>query len=62
MAQLAQMNVTMNAMQAQLNILSLAPINQTSTKRNNFWSIFGNNYTHGSKNWSAKKSYHKEEA
>ena len=62
MAQLSQITVTMNNMQAQLTILSSASTNQTRTKRNySCWS-WGENYNHGSKTCLANKSDHKEEA
>ena len=49
MAQLAQMTVTMNAMQAQLKTLSSDPINQTRSKRKYYcWSCMSN-HNHGSK-------------
>ena len=62
MAQLALISVTMNAMKAQLRILSSAPTNQTRSKRKYYCWICESNYTHGSKTWSAKKAGHQEEA
>ena len=59
---LAQMIVTMNAMQAQLNILSSDPINQTRTKINYYCWSCGIDYTHRSKTFSSKKSGNQEEA
>ena len=48
-AQLAQMNVTMNTMQAQLNTLSSAQTNQTRPNRKHYCWSCGSNYTHCSK-------------
>ena len=62
MAQLAQMNVTMNDMQAQLKILSLAPNNQTRSKRKYYCFSCRSNYTHGSKTWAANKAGRQEDA
>ena len=62
MLQLAQMNVTMNNIQAQLNILSSAPNNQPRSKRNHYFWSCSINYTHGSKTCSANKAGHQEEA
>ena len=61
MVQLAQMNVTMNATKAQINILSSAPTNETRSKRKYYCWSCGSNYTHGSKTCSAKKAGHQEE-
>ena len=49
MAQLEQMNLTMNAMQTQLKTLSSDPTNKTRTKRQYYCWICGSNYTHVSK-------------
>ena len=49
MAQLVQMTVAMNAVQAQLKTLVSAQTNQERLKINFYcWSL-GNNFTHGSK-------------
>ena len=62
MAQLAQMTMNMNTMQAKLNNLSSAT---TDLTRNNmkyyFWSC-GSSYTHGGITLSANKAGHKEDA
>ena len=62
MAQLAQMTVVVNAMQAQLKTRASSPKNQTRSKRNYYCCICGSTYTHGSKTWSSKKPWHQEEA
>ena len=62
MAQLAQMNVTMNDMQAQIKTFSSATTKPTRTKRKHYYCSFRSNYTHGSKNLSAKQVVHKEKA
>ena len=62
MAQLEQMTVAMNAIQAQLKTLSSATTNPTSTKRKFYCWSCGINYTRGSKTCSAKKSGHKEDS
>ena len=49
MEQLAQMNVTMNAIQAQLKILESTPTDQTRLKRENYCWDCRRNYTHRSK-------------
>ena len=51
---LTHMTLTINAMQLQLNMLTLAPMNQTRSKRNYYCWIGGSNYTHGSKTYSSK--------
>ena len=58
----AHTNVTMNAMQAHLKTLSLTITNPTRTKIKFYCRISGNNFTHGSKTCSDKKTGHKEEA
>ena len=60
MAQLAQMTVTMNAIQAQLKTLASAQNNQPRQKINFYCWICGINFTHGTKTWSAKKAGHQE--
>ena len=62
MAQLAQMNVIMNAMPAQIKTFSLTTMNPTSTKSNFYCWSCGRNFTHGSKACLAKKMGHKEDA
>ena len=62
MTQLKQMNVMMNAMQAQLNTLASEQTNQEWPKRNHFCWSCGRNYTHGNKTSSTKKGGHQEEA
>ena len=62
MEQLAQMNVTMKAMQAQLNTLSSATINTTKTKSKFYCWSCGSNYTHGVKTCLPKKKGHKEDS
>ena len=62
MAQLVQMTVTMNAMQAQLKTLAAAPMKQTRLKRKYYCWSFGRNYTHRSKTLSSNKSGHQDEA
>ena len=52
----------MNAIQAQLNILSLATNNQTRSKRKYYCWSCGSNYTYESKTCSTKKEGHQEEA
>ena len=49
MAQLSQMNVTMNAIQVQLKTLASAQTNQASPKKKHYYWICGSNYNHGSK-------------
>ena len=61
MALLAQMNVIMNAIQAQLHSLAAEPKNQTSLKRKYYCWSCGRNYTHGSKTCSSNKSGHQDE-
>ena len=61
MAQLAQITVTINAMQAQLKTLLLAPTKPTRNKRKYYFWSCGSNYTHSSKNCSSRKVVHKEE-
>ena len=62
MGQLEKMNVIMNAMQAQLNILSSDSTNQTRTNRKYYCWSCGSNYNYGSKTCSYKKAGHWEEA
>ena len=62
MAQLEQMNVTMNTMQAQLKALASAQTKQARPKRNNYCWSCGSNYTHGIKTCSPKKAGYQEEA
>ena len=62
MAQLAHINVTMNAMQAQLKTLATVPTNQTRSKRKYYCLSCGSNYTNESKTCSSKKSGHQDEA
>ena len=62
MSQLSHMTVAMNAIQAQLNILSTATTNLTRTKIKFYCWIYGRNFTHGSKICSSNKTVHKEEA
>ena len=62
MAQLAQTNVTMNAMQAQLKTLSTTSKNPTISKRKYYCWSCGRNFTHGSKTFYSKKTWHKKEA
>ena len=54
MPQLALMNVTMNAIQAQLNTLTLAPMNQSSSNRNYYFCSYMSNFTHWSTTLSSK--------
>ena len=62
MAQLSQITVTMNAMQAQLKTLSYSQTNQARPKsKHYFWSC-RSNYTHGSKTLSSNKAGHKDDA
>ena len=49
-AQLAQMTVTMNSVQAQLKTLASAQTNQTRANRKYHCWSFGSNYNHGIKN------------
>ena len=58
MAQLAQMTVTMNAMQAQLKTLASAQNNQARPKRRFYCWSYGSNFTHRRKICSAKKTVH----
>ena len=62
MAQTVQLSVTMNAMKAQLRILSSAPTNQTRSNMKYYCWSCGINYTHGSITCSAKKEGHQEDA
>ena len=62
MAQLEQMTVTINAMQAQLKTLSSATTDPKSTKRKFYCWSCSINYTRGSKTCSAKNSGHKEDS
>ena len=58
MAQLVQMNVTMNAMQEQLKTLVSAQTNQARSKRKFYrWSC-RRNFTHGNKKLLNKKVEH----
>ena len=61
MAQLAQMTVTMNAMQAQLNTLASAQTNQARPKRNHYCWSCGSKYTHGRQTCLSKKAGHQDE-
>ena len=62
MAQLAQMTVTMNAMHAQPKTLASADTNKLMPKRKFYCYIWGRNFTHRIKTWSAKKAGNQEEA
>ena len=62
MAQLSQMNVTMNAMQAQLKMLASTPTNQKRSKRKYYYWSCRSNYTHSIKTLSYNKPGHKDEA
>ena len=62
MAQLAQTNVTMNAMHTQLKTLVSAQNNQSRLKTKFYYWSCRSNFAHGSKTCSAKKSGHQEEA
>ena len=62
MEQLAQMTVTMNAMQAQLKTFSSDTTKPTRNKKRNYYWSFRSNYTHGSKILSAKQAVHREKA
>ena len=59
--QLAQMNVTMNAMQAQLKTLASAQTNQASPKIKFYCWSCGSNFTHEIKTCSANKAGLQEE-
>ena len=61
MAQSEQKTVTMNAMQAQLKVLTVALTIQKISKRKYYCWSCGSNYTHGSKTLSSKKSGHQDE-
>ena len=54
MEKLAQMTMTMNAMQAQLKRLVSVPTNQTRSNRNYYCWICRSNYTHRIKSYSSK--------
>ena len=60
--QLSHMTVTMNDMQAQLKMLSLAYTKKTRSRRKYYCWSCRRSYTHGSKNSSSKKAGHNEEA
>ena len=60
--QLSQMTVTMNVIQAQLEMLAAAPTYQTRSKSKCYFCSWGINYTHGSKTFSSNKSVHQDEA
>ena len=62
MAQLAQINVTMNAMKAQLKTLALMKTNPTRTKRKFYCWSYEINYNHWNKTYSSKKAFRKEDA
>ena len=62
MAKLAQLTMTMNAIQAQMETLTATSTNTTITKRKLYCWICGRNFTNGSKTCSDKKTGHKEEA
>ena len=62
MSQLAQITVTMNAMQAQLKTLTSAQNSQARPKRKFYCWSYRRNFTHGWKTYAAKKGGHKEEA
>ena len=62
MAQLSQVTVTMNAMQAQMKTLTATSTNPTRTRSKFYSWICGSNFTHRSKTYSDKKNGHKEEA
>ena len=49
MVKLAQMNVIMNAIQAQLKTLASVPTNEKVSKRKYYCWSFGSNYNHSSK-------------
>ena len=55
MAKLAQITVAMKAMQAQMNTLASAKINQTRPNRKHYCWSCSSNYTHGSKTCLLKK-------
>ena len=61
MAQLAQVTVTINAMQAQIKTLSTMSANTTITKSKFYFCSCGSNFTHGIKTRSSNKTVHKEE-
>ena len=62
MAQLLQMNETMNTMQSQIKTLSSTSTNSTISKRKYYCWWCRINFTHGSKAWSSNKSRHKDES
>ena len=62
MAQLAQMNVTINALKVQLKTLTSTTTNPTRSNRKFYCSICRRNFTHGSKTWLDKKTGLTEEA
>ena len=62
MAQLAQLTVIMNAMQAQLKTLASAETNQVRPKIKFYCCSCGINFTRGSKTCASKKAVHQEEA
>ena len=62
MAQLSQMTVTMNDIQAKLKTLASAQTNQARSKRKHYCWICGGNFTHGSKTCSSNKARHLDEA
>ena len=62
MAQLSQINVTINSMQSQLKTLDYAQKNQAMPKRNYYFWSCGSNYTHRSKTCSSKKLGHQDDA
>ena len=61
LAQLAQITVTMNAIQAQLKKLASAQTNQSRSKSNHYCWSCGSNFTHGSKTCSSNKAGNQDE-
>ena len=62
MAQLAQMNVTTNAIKAQPKTRAYAQTNQSMPKEKQYCWSCGINYTHGRKTCSSKKAGHQDDA